>query len=107
MHILDTGLHRLYTLYTEEGEPQAMVCGGPDQWRHPGGLATDSRGALLVADTGNRRLLLLSKELRTVGEVEVDRPLVQPGAVCLAARDGVVVVHDAGAAEVVKFVMVK
>ena len=83
-----------------------MVCGGPDQWRHPGGLATDSRGALLVADTGNSRLLLRSKEWRAVGQVEVDRPLVQPEAVCLA-RDGVVVVHDAGAAKVVKFVIIK
>ena len=39
---MDSGLSQLYTLYEEDGEPQAMLCGSREQWERPSGIVVDS-----------------------------------------------------------------
>jgi hypothetical protein len=105
---VDTGLNRLYSLYQEDGEPQAMVCGGSAsaQWESPGDLATDTQGAIIVSDTGNHRLLLLSSDWQLAASLEVDRALSSPVSVCLDNRARQVVVHNTGSKELVKYAVV-
>jgi hypothetical protein len=105
LHLVDSGLDRLYTFYTEDSEPQAMLCGDSGKWRRPAGVAADSRGALLVADAGNSRLLILDPDWRFAGRLELDRPLSRPKALCIDIGAGAVLLHDAAAKEIVKFVM--
>ena len=57
---MDRGLSQLYTLYEEDDEPQAMLCGSKEQWERPTGIAVDADGSLLVADSPTSRLLTIS-----------------------------------------------
>ena len=103
LHISDPGLGHVYSLYQEEGEVQALVCGGPEQWQGPGGVAGDTRGGLLVADTGHDRLVRLGGQAQAMGVVEVEYGLLQPRALAVDARSRRMVVHNQGRGEVVVY----
>ena len=100
LHISDPGLGHVYSLHQEEGEVQALVCGVPEQWQGPGGVAGDTRGGLLVADTGHHRLVRLGGQGQVMGVVEVEYGLLQPGAIAVDAKARRMAVHNQGRGEV-------
>ena len=83
LHVSDPGLGRVYTLYQEGGEGQAMVCGGPEQWLGPEGVAGDGLGGLLVVDSGNHRVVQLDEDGGVVGLLGLDGQVVRPGVMAV------------------------
>ena len=93
-HVGDQGLNQVYTLYMEEGELQATVCGGPEQWAEVSSIAGMLDGGLLVLDAITQRILRLSATGELMGHVEVDGELLE--AVAIAAWDKSLVVASKG-----------
>ena len=86
LHVSDPGLGRVYTLYQEGGEAQAMVCGGPEQWLGPAGVAGDGLGGLLVVDSGNHRVVQLDRDGGVAGLLGLDRQVVRPGVMAVDSQ---------------------
>ena len=82
-HVGDQGLNQVYTLYMEEGELQATVCGGPEQWAEVSSIAGMIDGGLLVLDAITQRILRLSATGELMGHAEVEGELLE--AVAIAA----------------------
>ena len=95
LHVGDQGLKQVYTLYMEEGELQATVCGGPEDWSEVSSIAGMSDGGLLVLDAVTQRILSVSSTGEVMGHAEVERGLVD--AVAIAAWDKSLVMANKGA----------
>ena len=93
-HVGDQGLNQVYTLYMEEGELQATVCGGPEQWAEVTSIAGMSDGGLLVLDAITQRILRLSASGELMGHAEVEGDLLE--AVSIAAWEKSLVVASKG-----------
>ena len=62
-------------------EDSAFVVGGPGdsvQLKDPCGVLSDDRGACIVVDTRNHRLVILDSNRKSAGIVKSDRPLARP-----------------------------
>ena len=107
--MVDSGLTQLYTLYEEDDEPQAMLCGSREQWERPTGIAVDADGSLLVADSPTSRLLTISPTWQFTGQLATDpnSPLVNPEAHALNPLTRELVVHNEGSKEIVKYILKK
>jgi len=105
LQVVDSGLGLLYTLYQEEGEPQAMMCGGPDTWTLPAGVTTDPRGAAMVADTATGRVHIVSEDWQFVGELATSQPLAGPAALALHPSTGELAVHNTHTGALAMFVL--
>ena len=81
LHVGDQGLSQVYTLFVEEGELQATVCGGPELWGEVSSIAGMSDGGLLVLDAVTQRLLRLSASGELMGHAEVEGELQEAVAV--------------------------
>jgi len=97
LYVLDTGNHRLYTLYEEDAMELLH------QLQSPSGLAVDKRGVIYVADSGNNRILILSKDWKLIGELCVDTGLHYPVSLCLDTHFNEMVVHNAESREIFKY----
>jgi sugar lactone lactonase YvrE len=73
---------------------------GPGQLNMPGGIAVDSRGHILVADSGNNRVVAFSADGRFLSQLRDG--FSQPSAVAVDEK-GDVYVADTGNNRVVKF----
>ena len=106
---MDSGLSQLYTLYEEDDEPQAMLCGSREQWEQPTGIAVDADGSLLVADSPTSRLLTISPTWQFTGQLAADPncPFVNPEALALNPLTRELVVHNEGSKEIVKYTLNK
>ena len=106
---MDSGLSQLYTLYEEDDEPQAMLCGSREQWEQPTGIAVDADGSLLVADSPTSRLLTISPTWQFTGQLVADPncPFVNPEALALNPLTRELVVHNEGSKEIVKYTLNK
>ena len=66
---------------------QAVMFGkrGKDklEFRDPSGIAVDDMGNMLVVDSRNHRLQLVSEDMEYLGVVRTDTPLTRPGKVHL------------------------
>ena len=104
---MDSGLAQLYTLYEEDDEPQAMLCGSSEQWERPSGIAVDVNGSLLVADSPTSRLLTVSPTWCFTGQLVADPscPFVSPEALAFNPLSRELVVHNEGTKEVVKYIL--
>ena len=109
LHVVDSGLTQLYTLYDEDDEPQAMLCGSRDQWEQPTGIAVDADGTLLVADSGTSRLLTVSSKWIFTGQLVADPqcPFNNPEAVALNPLTREMVVYNEGSKEIAKYILSK
>ena len=107
--MVDSGLTQLYTLYDEDDEPQAMLCGSRDQWEQPTGIAVDADGTLLVADSGTSRLLTVSSKWIFTGQLVADPqcPFDNPEAVALNPLTREMVVYNEGSKEIAKYILSK
>ena len=106
---MDSGLTQLYTLYEEDDEPQAMLCGSYEQWECPSGIAVDKDGSLLVADSATSRLLTVSPTWCFTGQLAADPkcPFDFPEALALNLLSRELVVHNEGTKEIVKYILSK
>ena len=86
--------HLSCTRRQEDGEPQAMMCGGPDTWTLPAGVTTDTSGAAMVADTATGRVHIVSEDWQFVGELATSQPLAGPAALALHPATGQLAVHS-------------
>jgi len=93
-HVGDQGLNQVYTLYMEEGELQATVCGSPEQWAEVSSIAGMIDGGLLVLDAITQRILRLSATGELMGHAEVDGELLE--AVSIAAWEKRLVIASKG-----------
>ena len=103
---MDSGLSQLYTLYEEDAEPQAMLCGSRGkEWERPTGIAVDVNGSLLVVDSPTSRLLTISQTWQFTGQLAADSncPFVNPEALALNQLTRELVVHNEGSKEIVKY----
>jgi len=109
LHVMDSGLTQLYTLYEEDDEPQAMLCGSYEQWECPSGIAVDKDGSLLVADSATSRLLTVSPTWCFTGQLAADPkcPFDFPEALALNLLSRELVVHNEGTKEIVKYILSK
>ena len=80
-HVGDQGLNYVYTLYMEEDELQATVCGGLELWAEVSSIAGMLDGGLLVLDAITQRILRLSATGELMGHVEVDGDLFEAVAI--------------------------
>ena len=105
---MDSGLTQLYTLYEEDDEPQAMLCGTCEQWERPSGIAVDADGSLLVADPLTSRLLTVSPTWCFTGQLAADPnfPFVFPEALAFNPLSRELVVHNEGTKEIVKYTLI-
>ena len=75
LYIVDMGLDCVYVLFLKDGEEQADVFGssGSDfgHLKDPAGLVVDSAGTMMVVDSKNNRLQLVSKDSTFCGIVKV------------------------------------
>ena len=94
-HVGDQGLNQVYTLYMEEGELQATVCGGPEQWGEVSSIAGMTDGGLLVLDAVTQRILRLSAPGELLGHAEVEGGLFE--AVTIAVWEKNLVMASKGA----------
>ena len=53
------------------------------EFRDPSGIAVDDVGNMLVVDSRNHRLQLVSEDMEYLGVVRTDTPLTRPGKVHL------------------------
>ena len=95
LHVGDQGLNQVYTLYMEEGELQATVCGGPELWGEVSSIAGMTDGGLLVLDAATQRILRLSASGELVGHAEVEGGLLE--AVTIAVWEKSLVMASKGA----------
>ena len=105
---MDSGLTQLYTLYEEDDEPQAMLCGTCEQWERASGIAVDADGSLLVADPPTSRLLTVSPTWCFTGQLAADPkcPFDFPEALALNSLSRELVVHNEGTKEIVKYTLI-
>jgi len=98
LYIVDMGLDCVYVLFLKDGEEQADAVGsyGSDalQFRDPVGLVVDSDGTMMVVDSKNDRLQLVSKDYTICGLVKVDTPLSKPSGIFLDQDQGEIVVSS-------------
>ena len=85
MHILDSGLKSVYSVFMENSVPQLVTCTAPGEWQQPGGLACFCRADLLVTDAGNN----------------------SPKAICCDYTLGTILVQNLKTSELMKFVITK
>ena len=102
VHVMDTGNYRLYAMYEEDGAVIEFDKSS-HQFQSASGLAVDKRGVIYVADSGNNRILIVSKDLKLIGELCVDKELHCPLSVCLDTQCNEMVVHNAESREIVKY----
>ena len=95
LHVGDQGLSQVYTLFVEEGELQATVCGGPELWGEVSSIAGMTDGGLLVLDAATQRILRLSASGELLGHAEVEGGLVE--AVTIAVWEKSLVMASKGA----------
>eukprot|EP00092_Neocalanus_flemingeri_P084141 GFUD01105657.1.p1 GENE.GFUD01105657.1~~GFUD01105657.1.p1 ORF type:complete len:198 (-),score=55.67 GFUD01105657.1:282-839(-) len=110
LYVVDTGLDCIYTLYEEDGEDQAEVFGTPGrqetQFAGVSAVVVDDEGNMVICDTRNNRLQLISSEWDFEGFVKVlPRPLFRPSTMCLDRDLGQLVVYNQGHHEVVRYSM--
>ena len=99
---MDTGNYKLYAMYEEDGEVTEFDKSS-NQFQSASGLAVDERGVIYVADSGNNRILIVSKDLKLIGELCVDKGLHCPLSVGLDTQRNEMVVHNAESQEIVKY----
>jgi hypothetical protein len=101
MHVSDPGRGLVYTVHLEGC--QATVCGGPEQWGGPGGIAAHpATDGLLVADTAGHRIVLLDTAGGIAGLLQLDRAIEQPGALAVGAG-GRLAVHCSASGQLLVF----
>ena len=107
--MVDSGLTQLYTLYEEDDEPQAMLCGSREQWECPTGIAVDADGSLIVADSPTSRLLTVSPSWQFTGQLAADPNCLfaNPEALALNPLTRELVMHNEGTKEIVKYTLNK
>jgi len=95
---------KIYVLLKENGEDQADIIESKEdfQFKAVSSVVMDDQLALLISDSGTKKILLFGIDLECEGQLEVSGfSFSGPAAMCLDRRDERLIVHDKDKAEIV------